>query len=43
MCYVHQSCCLITGEKNLNEGPFYAPRDTFPSPSDPSIPASHKF
>jgi hypothetical protein len=43
ICYVPHSCCLITGEKHLDELEHAPPKGTFPSPADPSVPASHKF
>jgi hypothetical protein len=43
ICYVPHSCCLVTGEKHLDEGTYAAPRDTFPAASDPTVPPSHKF
>jgi len=43
LCYVPQSCCLITGEKHLDEQAYAAPRSSFPGAADPSVPSSHKF
>lgn len=43
ICYVPQSCCLITGEKHLDEQAHAPPKSTFPGTADASVPASHKF
>jgi len=43
ICYVPSSCCLVSGEKNLNEGEYQPPSKSMPNPTDPTIPASHKF
>jgi hypothetical protein len=43
ICYVPQSCCLISGEKHLDEGAYAAPKSSFPGAADPNVPSSHKF
>jgi hypothetical protein len=43
ICYVSQSCCLVSGEKHLDEGAYAAPKGSFPGAADPSVPSSHKF
>jgi len=43
ICYVPHSCCLVTGEKHLDEGAYAAPRDSYPAAADPTVPSSHKF
>ena len=43
MCYVPHSCCLVTGEKHLNEAAYAPPKGSFPAPADPNVPSSHKF
>jgi hypothetical protein len=43
ICYVPHSCCLITGEKELSEQDYDAPKGSFPATADPSVPASNKF
>lgn len=43
LCYVPQSCCLITGEKHLDERAYAPPKASFPSAADPTVPSSHKF
>lgn len=43
LCYVPQSCCLVTGEKNLSESTYSPPKSSYPATSDATVPASHKF
>jgi hypothetical protein len=43
ICYVPHSCCLITGEKELQEQDYDAPRGSFPATADQSVPSSNKF
>lgn len=43
ICYVPQSCCLITGEKHLDEPAYAPPKSSFPGAADPTVPSSHKF
>lgn len=43
ICYVPQSCCLISGEKHMDESSYRAPKGSFPEPSKPGVPNSHKF
>jgi hypothetical protein len=43
ICYVPHSCCLITGEKELREQEYDAPKGSFPGASDATVPASNKF
>lgn len=43
LCYVPQSCCLVTGEKHLDEQTYAPPKGSFPGATDPSVPSSHKF
>ena len=43
ICYVPHSCCLITGEKHLDELDYAPPKGSFPAAADSSVPSSHKF
>jgi len=43
MCYVPQSCCLVTGEKRLDEPTYAPPKGSYPGAADPKVPSSHKF
>ena len=43
ICFIPQSCCLISGEKDLSEKQYQPSKGSFPSTSDPNVPSSHKF